>query len=263
MNFYNQSMKCDLNKRRKRFRLVIACVVMLFCFTVTIKAQDTEKIKKWNYLAEMYLMFPSMIGEVGIANLPSVEVDAGAGSIFGNLKMGMMLYLEANTDEWAITSDLLYMKLGQDVVPNQLVTSGEVTMKQTAWEVAGLKRITPWLEAGVGGTLVSLYTGLDLETINDANESGEISRTWFDPIILVRTQGVVKENWLLQFRGNIGGFGVGSDFSWQVQGNVGYKFSELFQTSLGYRYISIDYNKEEFKYDIDTYGWVLRFGFNF
>jgi len=249
---------------QKRLKLVMTCIVALFCLNITV-AQETEKVKKWNYLAEIYLMFPTMSGEVGIANLPPVEVDADASQIFGNIKMGMMLYLEANTDEWAITSDLLYMKLGQDVVSKNDVISGEVNMKQTALEVAGLKRINNWLEAGVGGTLVSLYTGLDLETktINDENKSGDVSRTWFDPIILVRTQGVVKEDWLLQFRGDIGGFGVGSDFSWQVQANVGYKFSELFHASLGYRYIGIDYDKDDFKYDVDTYGLVLRFGFNF
>jgi hypothetical protein len=64
-----------------------------------------------------------------------------------------------------------------------------------------------------------------------------------------------------------GGFGIGSDFTWQLQANVGYRFSELFQTTLGYRYIGIDYDNGEgtdsFVYDVDTYGFVLRLGFNF
>ncbi len=44
-------------------------------------------------------------------------------------------------------------------------------------------------------------------------------------------------------------------------------FSKLFQTTSGYRYIGIDYDKgegaERFLYNIDTYGWVVHFGFNF
>ena len=229
-------------------------------------SQEKEKAK-WHYLTEVYLIFPTMSGEVGVADIPPVTVDADAGSIFGNLKMGAMLYFEATNDDWSITSDLIYMKLGQDVVPDNLVSSGAVTMKQYAWEVAGLKRITPWLEGGIGGRLVSLYTGLDLVTVHETTREGSASKTWFDPIVLLRSQGAIKGKWLLQFRGDVGGFGVGSDFSWQVQANVGYRFSKLFQTTIGYRYIGINYDKgegvERFLYNIDTYGPVIRFGFNF
>ncbi len=109
-------------------------------------------------------------------------------------------------------------------------------MKETAWQVAGLKRIIPHLEAGIGGRIVSLYTGLNLETIQKTG-SGSASKTWFDPIIVVRSQGTIKEHWLLQFSGDIGGFGMGSEFSWQLQAYVGYHFSKLFQATVGYRYI--------------------------
>lgn len=222
---------------------------------------------KWHYLTEVYLMFPTMAGEVGVAGIPPVELDADAGSIFSHIKMGAMLYLEATNDDWSITSDLIYMKLGQNVVPTDLISSGEVTMKQYAWELAGLKHITPWLEAGLGGRLVSLYTGIDLQTVHETNRSGEASKTWFDPIIILRSQGAIKGKWLLQFRGDVGGFGVGSDFSWQVQAYAGYRFCDLFQATIGYRYIGINYDKgegvERFLYDVDTYGPVVRLGFNF
>ncbi len=247
-----------------QFIVILGLTFLISGFT--LHAQDVEK-GKWHYLTEVYLMFPGMSGEIGIADLPPVEFDADAGDIFGHLKMGAMLYLEATNDDWAITSDLIYMKLGQDVTPGTLITSGDVTMKQYAWEIAGLKHITPWLEAGIGGRLVSLYTGLELETVNEGSRSGEASKTWFDPIIILRSQGAIKGKWLLQFRGDIGGFGLGSDFAWQIQANAGYRFSKLFQATIGYRYIGINYDKgegiERFVYDVDTYGPVVRLGFNF
>jgi hypothetical protein len=77
----------------------------------------------------------------------------------------------------------------------------------------------------------------------------------------------LNEKWLAQLRVDAGGFGIGSDFTWQLQANAGYRFSDLFQASLGYRYIGIDYDsgegRDRFLYDIDTYGFVLRLGFNF
>jgi hypothetical protein len=247
--------------------VTIFTLSILFCAVMPWQsiAQDDQG-KKWHYLGELYLMFPSMTGETAVGNLPEVEVDAEAGDILGHLKMGAMFYFEATNNDWSISSDFLYMKLGQDAVPGEIVTSAEVTMKQTAWELAGLKRITPWLDAGLAGRIVSLYMGLDMETIN-SQQSGSDTRTWFDPVIVVRSNNVIKEKWLAQLRLDAGGFGIGSDFTWQIQANIGYRFSKLFQTTIGYRYIGIDYDNgegaERFLYDIDTYGMVVRLGFNF
>ena len=221
-----------------------------------------DSTNNWAYLGEIYLMFPNMTGEIGVGDLPIVEVDADPGNILGHLKMGAMLYFEANNGYWAIGMDLLYMKLGQDVVPGPIVTSGEVTMKQLAWEVSGLKRLTPWLEAGLAGRIVSLSTELELETINNPRE-GSASKTWFDPVVVLRSNNTFNEKWLANLRLDAGGFGVGSDFTWQLQVNAGYRFSELFQATIGYRYIGIDYDQDGFLYDIDTYGMVVRLGFNF
>ncbi|MCK5371530.1 MAG: outer membrane beta-barrel protein [Cyclobacteriaceae bacterium] len=244
---------------------LLSIAIFFILISGPLFSQEQEKAK-WHYLGELYLMFPKMKGEVGIAELPPATIDADQGSIFSHLQMGAMFYLEATNDNWAISSDFIYMKLGQGVEPSQVITSGDVTMKQLAWELAGLKRITPWLDGGLGGRLVSLYTGLDLETIFEP-KSGSADKTWFDPVIILRSNNTVKEKWLLQLRGDIGGFGLGSDFSWQIQANVGYRFSKLFQTSLGYRYIGINYDSgeglERFRYDVDTYGLVLRIGFNF
>ena len=222
--------------------------------------------RPWNYLAEIYLMFPNMSGVTTVGVIPPVEVDAGAGDIFGHLEMGAMFYFEANNGNWAIGNDLLYMKLGQDAEPGVLITKGKVTMKQLAWEVSGLKRVTPWLEAGLAGRIVSLDVALDLETINEPR-SGSGNKTWFDPVVVLRSNNVFAENWLAQLRLDAGGFGIGSDFTWQLQANLGYRFTDLFQATLGYRYIGIDYDsgegRDRFLYDIDTYGFVVRLGFNF
>lgn len=247
-------------------RIIVLAVLILVLNVPFVSAQESTAQKKWHYLTEIYLMFPNMKGETTVANLPPVEVDADAGDILGQLELGAMLYGEATNDNWAISSDILYMKLGQEVTAGTVVTGGDITMKQFAWELAGLKHIKPWLEVGLGGRLVSLYTGLDLETINNP-QSGSATKTWFDPIIIVRSNNVIHNKWLMQLRGDVGGFGIGSDFTWQVQANVGYRFSKLFQATVGYRYIGIDYDKgegaERFLYDIDTFGAVVRLGFNF
>jgi hypothetical protein len=52
-----------------------------------------------------------------------------------------------------------------------------------------------------------------------------------------------------------------------MQGYAGNRFSKLFQIQGGYRIISLDYEKgsgaDYFLYDIETFGPIVRFGFNF
>ena len=236
-----------------------------------VTAQDTTKVKKWNFLAEPYIMFPYMNGETGIGNNISVPIDASAGDIFNNLKMAAMLNFEARTEKWAITSDFVYMSLKQGITPGTVIESGEVSAKELIWETAGLYRIVPSLELGIGGRLVNLDMGIDftrnaiVDGSKNFNASG--SKTWFDPLLIARLTEDINEKWLFQFRGDLGGFGVGSDFTWQIQAYTGYRFTKVFQLTAGYRILGIDYdngtNADRFVYNVDTSGPVIRFGFNF
>jgi hypothetical protein len=244
--------------------------LLLFAVSVfslgTSFAQDTVP-REWHYQAELYMMFPNMTGETTVGIIPPATIDANKSDILGHLKMGAMFYLQATNDTWTISTDFIYMKLKQNAENNKLIESGAVTMKELAWQTDLLYKITPWLDAGLGGRLVSVNAGIDMTGTLDEQYTASGTKTWYDPVIVVRTQGVIKDKWLLQFRGDIGGFGIGSNSTWQIQTNVGYKFSKLFQTTIGYRYIAIDYDKgdgkDRFLYDIDTFGWVVRLGFNF
>ena len=228
------------------------------------------KAKKWQFLVEPYLMFPNMNGKTGVGNLPDVSVDANPGDIFSKLQMGAMLNLEASNDKWAIATDFIYMNLQQDVTSGTLINSGDATAKQFAWELAGLRRITPWLELGIGGILNSLQAGVNINVNNigggTTNRSKELTQSWYDPMLIARIKHNPVKKFMYEFRGEIGGFGIGSDFAWQIQAYAGYRFSKLFQITGGYRVISLDYSKGEgenrFLYDIDTFGPVIRFGFN-
>ncbi len=107
---YQRNFKVKMNK-------ITVAIFVLYLMGSSVLAQEKEN-SNWHYLTDVYLMLPTTSGDVGVAELPPLEVDAGAGNIFSHLKMGTMLYLEATNDDWSITSDLLYMKLGQGVVPS-------------------------------------------------------------------------------------------------------------------------------------------------
>ena len=253
--------------------------MMKWCFTfallitvaLTSRAQDSTQAQGgWEFLIEPYLMFPNMNGTVGIGELPDGEVDASIGDIFDRLQSGFMLYAEAQNGTWALSSDLFYMNLKQDAEPTKTIKSGSVSMAETGWELSGLCKILPWLEGGIGGRLVSLK--VDMEVVRNqvggttSTQQETMTHTWVDPLFIARMKLPDSGKWLLQLRADIGGFGVGSDLTWQIQAYGGYRFTDLFQVTAGYRALSIDYgtgaDKERFLYDVTTFGPVLQIGFN-
>jgi hypothetical protein len=260
------------NSMKPGFVKAVCILQFSFLFAISAAAQDTTAGEnKWHFLAEPYLMFPNLKGTVGVGTLPDAELDADPGDIFSHFKIAAILYFEAANDKWAVSSDMVYLSLDQDATPGRLINNGSVDVKQLTWELAGLRKLLPWLEAGIGGRLNSFKTDIDLVTKNIGGgttaRSKSISQTWFDPIIMARVKNGMDKKFLYQFRGDIGGFGIGSEFAWQIQVYAGYRFSKLFQATAGYKVISVDYNKgsgeDRFLFDVDTFGPVLRLGFNF
>jgi hypothetical protein len=65
----------------------------------------------------------------------------------------------------------------------------------------------------------------------------------------------------------VGGFGAGSDFTWQVFPTLSVRLSDKASLELGDRWLDIDYDtgerNEQFRYDVLTQGPVVGFGFRF
>ncbi len=82
-------------------------------------------------------------------------------------------------------------------------------------------------------------------------------KNWVDPIIGVRAQWNLNEKWFLAGKSDVGGFEVGSDLAWAVQGTVGYNFTENVSAELGYRYLDTDYSDGNFTYDLAEHGLFM------
>ena len=260
-----------MKKLAKFGKLLLLLFFLVYAGTHQSFAQTEVVVNEWNFLSEIYIMFPNIDGETGIGNEVTVDVDANTSDVFEQLKFGAMVYLEAGKGKWSITSDLVYMDIEKDVLPNRIINSGSINLDQFIWEIAGLYSILPILDVGIGGRLVNLKT--DIEANRRTLQNGDqdinagISETFYDPVIISRFKKTINNRWPIQIRGDLGGFGIGSDFTWQLQAYAGYRFTELFQITVGYRSISFDYDKgtdrERFIFDMVEQGPVLRLGFNF
>jgi len=226
------------------------------------RAQDSG----WHYLVAPYMMFPNMKGETGIGELPPVPADADPGDVFSHLQFGAMLYAEMQNDQWTFSSDILYMDLEQDIDERVLINGGEIGVSQLGWELAAMRRLTPSLELGIGLTYNRLEADVDIDLLNSTLSAGT-TEDWIDPTIVGRATFPINDKWYFQTRANIGGFGVGSDFMWQLAAEVGYRSSERWSFSFGYRVIDIDYDhgsdENRFVYDMQTFGPQIKAGYSF
>ena len=63
--------------------------------------------------------------------------------------------------------------------------------------------------------------------------------------------------------GDIGGFGVGCHFTFQLLAGVNWQFTKIVSAKLGYRYLYQDYGHNGFVWDMTASGFYLGAGFQF
>jgi hypothetical protein len=52
------------------------------------------------------------------------------------------------------------------------------------------------------------------------------------------------DRWAVNLKGDVGGFGVGSEFAWQVTVALRWRMNDRWDFSAGYRYMDMDYEDE-------------------
>ena len=236
---------------------------------------DTER---WQYELVPYFWAAGMKGDVKSGNLPQTSVDIDFSDIWDNLDFGAMGTFEGRKGRWGFLFDAIYMKISTSATASR---TGPGPIGATATAAADLKLEQAMLSAAAvyrvsdGPTATDLvgglrYTKIDAEASINASlfgQTGFVARSgdkdWVDPYIGVRVQHPVADRWTLVGYGDIGGFGVGSDFTWQALAGVSYDFSKSVSGKFGYRYISVDYDKSGFLYDMDSYGLFAGVGFRF
>jgi hypothetical protein len=100
----------------------------------------------------------------------------------------------------------------------------------------------------------------------------EDGKNWTDPIFGVRTLWNLYRRWSFAAGGNIGGFGVGSEFTWMASIMGGYRFRVLSKQDnasvfFGYRALYQDYTEgsgaDLFEYKTTMHGPIVGVSFGF
>lgn len=229
----------------------------------------------WEFRITPYGWLTGIDGSTGPQNFTG-DIDAGFDDVFDVLEMAAALQFEARTGRWGFMADAFYAELGNSgTLPGPLQANINLDFKQFLGELAVLYRVSESTDS-----FLDLYAGIRYNSIEldlAATSAGTLpdgtpvaigtsrsrDKNWADPIVGARGQWNLNDHWYLAAKGDIGGFGVESDFIWNLQASVGYKFNECVSLEVGYRYFDTDYSEGGFVYDIAQSGALIGVNFTF
>lgn len=228
----------------------------------------------WTYRFVSYGWLTSMQGTQTVRGR-SVKVDASFVDIVekSDSLMALMANFEARYGRFSLYTDFVWNKVGLEGgslrarnpapgIAGAVGASLDVSVQMAIVELGASYEI-----ASIGPVAIDLLAGfrywyqradvsfdiagvLDLGDLEIAGGRG-IARSgsvnWLDPLLGARLRYAMAPGHEIFLRGDIGGFGVGSRFSWQVVGAYSFEFGKwnniTFAGLVGYRALSVDYAK--------------------
>ena len=257
--------------RRLAAMAVLFTMVAAWGIGAANAAEDGDGL---SYSITPYLWATSMKGDVQGGRLPEISVDMSFSDILDVLNFGFMTAVEVRKGRLGFLFDGIYMNVSDSADATgprgALTVSADVEVRQTmlafaaAWRVldgrlpldavAGIRYNRIEADADIDATLFGLV---------DGSVSRSVDKDWVDPYVGVRVYVPVTDALRLVGYLDAGGFGVGSDFTWHGLAGMEYAISETFTTSLGYRYMHIDYDQDGFRYDMVNQGPYAGLGMHF
>jgi len=231
------------------------------------KSACAQEVDGWKLSIEPYVMATSIDGTAGIGRIAGLPVHVRFQDILKNLEFAAMIHAEAHhSSNWGLLIDYGFMNLGADI-------SGPLGGVTNAGVKQGILEFLASRKMEVADSSVELLGGFRWwtnkinVTLNPAILPGSISastsESWVDPVIGVRLTTPVSEQLEFVMRGDLGGFGIGSDFTWQLAGGIHYRFTEMLSVDVQYKALGVNYTngtpgkRGYFAYNTVTHGPVV------
>jgi hypothetical protein len=244
------------------FLIFALLLVSAFVASGPAWAEEKESDKKspWEFSIMPYMSTVGVNGTVGVDH-KTTQMNVPWNKFKHYIQSGYALALEVRNDRHAVFFNGTYLKLDDDgTLRNEKATVYvDATLQISNMELAYSYRLAK--EAGyafdvfAGARYWRFKTDLDV-VIPVAGYQNSYSDTeqWVDPIIGFVFKPALTKNLSLMVRGDVGGFGVGSHFTWKGWGAFNYQFTRNIGGQLGYSYTSLNYSKNGFTSNIDMQG---------
>lgn len=227
---------------------------------------ETDRTTEWEFELAPYLWWSGVKSTVEFGDIESTT-DIGFLDAVDHLKFGGLIHAEATNNRWGIMGDVVYLKLGEAtekrVGPGLKLINIDVKadLEQTIFELGGFYRLhgkRTSFDVLAGGRYFGFDTDVEVGPIGLSRD-----KDWVDPFVGGRFNAKLSERWRFSLRGDVGGFGVGSDLTWNAAAMFRYRIKENMDLGLGYRYLDVKKSSDSGSYDSVTSGPLLGMSIRF
>ncbi len=239
---------------------LISLVLAIGCWPWLPASAESLDSDAWEHRLAVHLWGAGLDGKTG-NKFAGSEIGVEFSDIMKNFEGGFMFDYRGKRGKWGVGIDGIYLNIS----PSPDRPPADVDLKQWIVDATGRYEVDKGLELLAGARFVDIDVEAKLNLpVPTSDIKGDES--WVDPIFGAEYRGSFHDKWPYLLHGDIGGFGVSSDLTWQLAGYVGYQPSERWIFYGGYRHLKIDYESDgsnKFFYDIAISGPLLGIGFNF
>jgi len=226
----------------------------------------------WEFAVAPYGLLPSITGDASVGRIDNAEVSLDPGDVLESLEFGAMMQVEArHSSGYGVSLNYAFMNLGTNATGPLGFTDFGADIFQGTLEGFGTYRFTfeqSTLDAYAGVRWWDINIDVDATTPFGARSLSR-DKDWVDPVVGVRWLPRLSESWRLLLQGDVGGFDIGSHFTWGVQGGAVWDAGTSWSVVLLYKLLSVDYEAGDkstasyFAYDTITQGPLVGVVFRF
>jgi opacity protein-like surface antigen len=221
----------------------------------------------WSGQATLYAWLPVINGsQEGPDGEPLVDLSTS--DVLSALDMAFMGSAIFQKDKFGILLDAVYADLGTDGNWVQEQVRTRTTTKVGMYTAAAMYRVydDPKGFVDLYGGARYFNTSIDFRLSTANLGAADLTRKldWTDAIVGLRGGMALGDRWALAGFADYGGFDGSSDSSWQLYGGANYLFTDRWQGTIGYRYVSIQKAvTQKAALDIDMQGPVFGITYKF
>lgn len=232
---------------------------------------EVQNASDWHFTLTPYVWIAGQEGTVAtFPGAPPVDIEVDFwDDILDNLNGAIFVIGEARKDKLGGFLNLAYVDIEDDSGDAQPVFS-KIISQTKSWmiDAGGFYRAVEsekWFtDIFVGIRYWSVESSLELQGDSFGSLSTENTESWMDPFVGVKAKTKLGNSKVfIGGIGTIGGFGAGSDFMWDLNIYFGYDWTNKIATTIGYRHLEVDYEDDEFVYDVEQSGPTLGFTWKF
>jgi len=249
-------------------RIVAGAALLVAASGSAVRADEPASADGPTFFLTGYVWASALSGRTAtLSPLPPADIDLSFADTLENLDLAFMGAGEVRSGRWGFLADMMYLQVTPEAkLPGS--SSGELRSRSFTFQSNILYRLHDdgRVRFDIGGGLRywKLHNRLTVELGRpDLSVRHSESEEWVDPVVMARAAVGLGGSWRATLAADIGGFGLGSRLTYQVLGTIDYAWTDRLMLRAGYRLLSVDYETDDFLYDVKMYGPVVGVTYRF